>query len=78
MQRLYKHYPDSVSLNAKQVSVTYKKKVATRSTLLPRYEIFLTLPPGEIIVNRKTASSVTYGYEDTRHGRGIKRENERH
>jgi len=29
MQRLYKHYPDSVSLNAKQVSATYKK-VATR------------------------------------------------
>jgi hypothetical protein len=60
-QRLYKHYPDSVSLNAKQVSATYKK-VATKSTVLPRYEIFRTLPSGQI--NRKTASLVTHGYEE--------------
>jgi len=70
-QRLYKHYTDSVSLNARQVSATYKK-VATKSTVLPRYEIFPTLPPGEI--SRKTASLVTLGYADTRYGRGSKRE----
>lgn len=70
-QRLYKHCPDSVSLNAKQVSVKYKK-VPTKSTVLTRNEIFRTLPPGEI--NRKTASSVTRGYEDIRYGRGSKRE----
>ena len=70
-QQVNMQYPESVSLNAKQVYAKYKN-VVTKFTVLLWYEILRKLPAGEI--NRKTACSVTHSYKDIRYGKGSKRE----